>query len=43
MNSREEMRDVYSQIVYQKGAAILLMLEGWLGEDKVQTRAARII
>jgi len=37
MHSREEMRGVYGQIVYQKGAAILLMLEGWLGDDKVQT------
>jgi aminopeptidase N len=24
-------------MVYQKGAAILLMLEGWIGEDRVQT------
>jgi cytosol alanyl aminopeptidase len=36
MHNREEMKGVYSQIVYQKGAAILLMLEGWLGEAKVQ-------
>ena len=36
MRNREEMNRVYHQIVYQKGAAILLMLEGWLGEDKVQ-------
>jgi len=33
MHSRDEIKDVYSQIVYQKGAAILLMLDGWLGED----------
>jgi alanyl aminopeptidase len=33
MNSRETMRDVYNRVVYEKGAAILLMLEGWLGED----------
>ncbi len=32
-NSREIMRDVYNRVVYDKGAAILLMLEGWLGED----------
>ena len=37
MNSRDDMDNrerggVYSQMVYQKGAAILLMLEGWLGE-----------
>jgi aminopeptidase N len=24
---------VYNRVVYEKGAAILLMLEGWLGED----------
>ena len=33
-NSREIMRDVYNRVVYDKGAAILLMLEGWLGEDR---------
>jgi cytosol alanyl aminopeptidase len=37
MTSREDTKGVYSQIVYQKGGAILLMLDGWLGEDKVQT------
>lgn len=36
MSSREDMRGVYSQFVYQKGAAILLMLEGWLGQNRVQ-------
>jgi alanyl aminopeptidase len=41
MNSRDDMDNrqrggVYSQMVYQKGAAILLMLEGWLGDDKVR-------
>lgn len=36
MNSREEMRGVYSRVVYEKGASILLMLDGWLGEDKVR-------
>jgi len=39
MHSRDEMqaRDggVYSLMVYQKGAAVLLMLEGWLGEDRL--------
>jgi alanyl aminopeptidase len=39
MNSRDDMDNrerggVYSQMVYQKGAAILLMLEGWLGETQ---------
>jgi alanyl aminopeptidase len=33
MKDRESMKDVYSQFVYQKGAAVLRMLEGWLGED----------
>src|SRR5579875_697771 len=36
MHNREEMKDVYSQIVYQKGAAILWMVEEWLGEAKMQ-------
>jgi alanyl aminopeptidase len=34
MHNREEMRDVYSPIIYEKGAATLLMLEGWLGEER---------
>jgi len=34
VNSREAARDVYNRVVYDKGAAILLMLEGWLGEDR---------
>jgi len=39
MNGRDDMDNrerggVYSQMVYQKGAAILLMLEGWLGETQ---------
>jgi aminopeptidase N len=33
INSRDTARDVYNRVVYEKGAAILLMLEGWLGED----------
>ncbi len=36
MQSRKDTDGVYSQIVYQKGAAILLMLDGWLGEDRVR-------
>src|SRR5262249_35822799 len=36
MHNRDEMKDVYSQIVYQKGGAILLMLEGWLGEERIR-------
>lgn len=33
INSRTSARDVYNRVVYDKGAAILLMLEGWLGDD----------
>jgi aminopeptidase N len=33
VNSRLAARDIYNRIVYEKGSAILLMLEGWLGED----------
>lgn len=36
MKSREDTNRVYSQIAYQKGAAILLMLDGWLGEERVR-------
>jgi alanyl aminopeptidase len=36
MRSRKDTDGVYSQIVYQKGAAILVMLDGWLGEDRVR-------
>lgn len=36
MTSREDTRGVYSQMPYQKGAAILVMLDGWLGEDRVR-------
>ena len=34
MHNREEMRTVYNQLVYQKGAAVLMMLENWLGEER---------
>jgi alanyl aminopeptidase len=37
MTSREDTKDVYNRIVYQKGGAVLLMLDGWLGEDSVRT------
>ncbi|HEY2845424.1 MAG TPA: M1 family metallopeptidase, partial [Bryobacteraceae bacterium] len=36
VNSRLAARDIYNRIVYEKGSAILLMLEGWLGEDRVR-------
>lgn len=37
MKDRDGMKDVYNQFVYQKGAAVLRMLEGWLGEDVFRT------
>jgi alanyl aminopeptidase len=33
MGSREQMRKVYGPLVYEKGAAVLRMLEDWLGEE----------
>jgi alanyl aminopeptidase len=36
MKNRSDMKSLYSQVVYQKGAAVLLMLETWLGEDRFQ-------
>jgi len=36
MHSRKDTDGVYSGIVYQKGAAILMMLDGWLGEPRVR-------
>jgi len=36
MKTRADMKSVYGPIVYQKGAAVLLMLENWLGEDHFQ-------
>jgi alanyl aminopeptidase len=32
MGSREQMRKVYGPLVYEKGAAVLRMLENWLGD-----------
>ena len=40
VRDREGSKDVYNRFVYDKGASVLLMLEGWLGADQVQ-RAAR--
>jgi alanyl aminopeptidase len=37
MHGREAMKDVYSRFVYNKGAAVLMMLEGWLGENVVRS------
>jgi len=36
MHNRMELDSVYNQFPYQKGAAILLMLEAWIGEDRFQ-------
>jgi alanyl aminopeptidase len=36
MHSRQEMKDVYGRVVYQKGAATLGMLEQYLGDDVFQ-------
>jgi cytosol alanyl aminopeptidase len=35
-SDREGTKDIYNRFVYDKGAAVLLMLEGWLGEDKMR-------
>jgi len=35
-DDREGTKDIYNRFVYDKGAAVLLMLEGWLGEDKMR-------
>jgi aminopeptidase N len=35
-HTRIEMDSVYDQFPYQKGAAILLTLESWLGKDKMR-------
>jgi alanyl aminopeptidase len=35
-HTRAEMDSVYDQFPYQKGAAILLTMEGWLGKDKLR-------
>jgi len=39
VQTREGSKDVYNRIVYDKGASVLLMLDGWLGEDKVRDAA----
>jgi Aminopeptidase N len=43
MTSREQMRRVYGPVVYQKGAAILGMLEQWLGEDAMRVGIRRYL
>lgn len=34
VKSREDSLGIYNRIAYDKGASVLLMLEGWLGEEK---------
>ncbi len=34
LHNRGEMKTVYNRLVYEKGAAILMMLEHWLGEER---------
>ncbi len=43
MHSRKEMGDIYSQIVYQKGAGVLRMVEHWLGEEPFQKGLQRYL
>ncbi|MGH9721356.1 MAG: M1 family aminopeptidase [Bryobacteraceae bacterium] len=39
LKNREEMASVYNRFVYQKGAAVLLMLEAWLGDERFRDGA----
>ena len=41
--SRTQSKDVYNPVVYQKGAAILMMLDGWLGESNVRDGLRRYL
>jgi alanyl aminopeptidase len=34
--SRGASKDIYNRIIYDKGASVLMMLDGWLGEDRVR-------
>ncbi|HEX5430756.1 MAG TPA: M1 family aminopeptidase [Bryobacteraceae bacterium] len=36
VRNREESKNIYNSFVYDKGASVLLMLEGWLGEDQLR-------
>jgi alanyl aminopeptidase len=36
ISNRAQVQDVYNRLVYTKGAAILAMVEGWLGEENVR-------
>jgi len=43
MSSRSQMRDVYGQVVYRKGAATLDMIENWVGEAAFQRGIQRYL
>ncbi|MBS1874414.1 MAG: hypothetical protein JSU00_14455 [Acidobacteria bacterium] len=43
MHSREEMAKVYGGLVYQKGAAVLAMLEQWVGPEPFQRGLRRYL
>jgi alanyl aminopeptidase len=43
MTSREQMRKVYGPLVYEKGAAVLRMLENWVGEDAFRAGIRRYL
>jgi alanyl aminopeptidase len=43
MNSREDMQGVYSPVVYEKAAAILSMLEEWIGRAPFRTAMRRYV
>jgi cytosol alanyl aminopeptidase len=43
MNSRAEMQNVYSAVVYQKGAAVLRMVEHWLGAEPFRRGLGRYL
>jgi alanyl aminopeptidase len=36
VTGRAAAKDTYNRIVYDKGASVLMMLDGWLGEDRVR-------
>jgi alanyl aminopeptidase len=43
MASREQMRKVYGPLVYEKGAAVLRMLENWVGEETFRAGIRRYL
>jgi alanyl aminopeptidase len=43
INSRDAIKDVYDGIVYQKGAAVLSMMEEWLGPDSFRSALQRYL